>query len=195
MANELIGPITATRALKWSGEAGRDRLGLVSFLEEEHIVVGLEGASFEEAVEHLAAVLFRVHHVRKALRPAILQSIYEREAEGSTYIGQGIAIPHGIYDGGRDIIGVVGVSREGIPSSQPGGEPVHIIILIATPESQRDRHLEVLRAVSLLFGRHQDTRDAILSARTPWQVYELLQREEVAGYNPYLETGAEAARA
>ena len=229
VANELIGPITATWALKWSGEAGRDRLRLVSFLEEENIVVGLHGETFQEAVEELAPTLFRVHHVPKALRPGILQSIFDREAEGATYIGQGVAIPHGIFDGGRDIIGVVGVSREGVRQArvdhdfggesgrefggelggesggesggefggasggEPGGELVHIIILIATPDSQRDRHLDVLRAVSLLFGQHEDTRDAILAARTPWQVYELLQREELQGYNPYLEAEDAAA--
>ncbi|MGI5865184.1 MAG: PTS sugar transporter subunit IIA [Myxococcales bacterium] len=187
VANELLGPILTSRAITKSGEAGRDRLRLVNFLEEEHIVVGLEAGSMTEAIERLAKTLFRVHRVKRSARAAILASVLERERQESTYLEKGIAIPHGVYEGGPDIIGVVGVSREGIPADTHDGQPIRLVILVATPDDRRDQHLEMLAAVAKVFGHHEETREAVFAARNAAEVHTLLAREEIGSMNPYLE--------
>ena len=50
-ANEIVGPLMTRVALSRAGEVGRDRLRLIDFLQEEHIVTGFRADSKEAAIE------------------------------------------------------------------------------------------------------------------------------------------------
>ncbi len=184
--NEIIGPVCTRIALARSGDIGRDRSRLIDFIHEEHIVTDLEAESVEEALEKLTDVLVRTNDLQ-ANRDAILASALERESRGSTCLGDGLAVPHADLEEGDEIVGAVGISSEGLHFETPDGAPVHCMVLIATPPSQRDHRLEVITAFSRAIFSDRGIEQQLYHARTPAHAYELLHHEESEDFNHFLE--------
>lgn len=184
--NEIIGPITTRLAIGASGEVGRDRPRLIDFLHEEHIVVGLDARTLPEAIEGLVDHLLSSHRV-DADRSSFLRAVLDGEALGSSALGHGLAIPHARLPSGGGMVGVMGISPEGIPAPTPDGRPVHCIVLLATPEGQQDRHLEVLAALAKAIDTDPNIRDGLYHARSPAHAYELLHAEDAEDFNYFLE--------
>ena len=185
---ELIGPIFTGNTLKRIGETDKDRIRLLEFLQEEYIMINLNTNNKWVAIDKLTGFLFRTHKCHEYMTLKELKdSVHSREKEISTGIGHNIAIPHAIIKGGPRIMGVIGIAPEGIDFDSIDGELVNIIIMIATPEDSYDLHLNVLAHVARIFGHHHQIKEQLIAARTPAEVYEILQSEEVERLNPFFE--------
>ena len=185
--NEVVGPILTRLGLVRSGETGRDRTRLIDFIQEENIVTDFVAETKEAAIEQLVNVLVRTHQLSASIRRPLLESTLHREAEFSTCIGAGLAVPHGVLPEGTSMLGVMGVSREGLAFSGPDGEAIKIMVLLATPASQRDRHLQVLAAIARGIGKNRASQKALASARTPAHAHEILHNEESEDFNYFLD--------
>lgn len=176
--NELIGPVLTRFALRRSGNYQRDRVHLIDFLHEENITTEFDAKSKEEAIEKLVDILLQSNHMVYD-REKLLQSVLEREAEMSTCLGAGLAVPHAEVnmEGGR-MMGAMGISQKGLNMETPDGKPVHMMVLLATPPNQRDRHLAVLAAMARTIGSDPNIRQQLFHARTPAHVCEILHSEE-----------------
>lgn len=183
--NEIVGPIATKLALERSGEAGKDRPRLIDFIREEHIVMDLKADTKEEAIATLTDWLIETHGLNVE-RESLLQSVQKREAEMSTCVGNGLAVPHGELDSGKSMVGVMGLSRVGLPFDTPDGRPVHCIVLLATPASQRDRHLEVLASLMRAIGADPNIQWQLYNARSSAHAYELLHTEQAEDFNYFL---------
>ncbi|MBQ7954679.1 MAG: PTS sugar transporter subunit IIA [Lachnospiraceae bacterium] len=78
------------------------------------------------------------------------KQVYAREEEGTTGIGEGIAIPHGKGDGVKAPGLAAMVIPDGVDFDSLDGKPVHLIFLIAAPNTKENVHLEVLSKLSVL---------------------------------------------
>jgi PTS system fructose-specific IIC component len=185
MANELFGSLTAHFALKKSGEIAKDRPRLMDFIEEQHIMTDFSAGSMEEAVEKLADLMIHTHDI-KTDRGSFIRSILEREKQASTCLGSGLAIPHGIVEGRETIMGVMGLSSRGLDFETPDGRPVHCIVLLATPESQRTRHLEVMAGLARMVARSPELKEQLFNAGSPAHAHDVLHAEEAENFNYYL---------
>ncbi|MCB9896628.1 MAG: cation:proton antiporter [Planctomycetes bacterium] len=184
--NELVGPILGRLALQRSGDAGADRARLIDFLHEENIVTDLRASTKEEAIEQLVDVLIGTNRL-DADRDALLASVLARESEMSTCFGSGLAVPHGILPHGASMVGAMGISREGLPLDTPDGRPVHCMVVLATPENERDRHLQVLAALAKSVGTDPVVRRQLFAAASPAHAYEILHAKDAEGFNYYLD--------
>jgi nitrogen PTS system EIIA component len=61
-------------------------------------------------------------------------SVINRDELGPTGIGEGVAIPHVWHAGLDRMVAALAVSRGGLDYPSLDGEPVHIIVLILTPQ-------------------------------------------------------------
>ena len=186
--NEIVGPVLTRVALVRSGDYGQDRARLIDFLNEENIVTDFGAATKDEAIDQLVSLLIRSNHLH--VDPErFRQSVLAREAEFSTCLGNGLAIPHGVVDGGGAICGVMGLSREGLHFDTPDGTPVHCMILLATPPGERDRHLEILAGLAKAITSDRNVQRRLFNAKSPAHAYEILHTEEVADFNYFLDSG------
>jgi len=186
-ANELLGPFLVRRALVKTGEAGADRDRILEFLHEENIVVDLQADTKEQAIERLVDVLIRTNHL-DADRQRLLQSVLDRERDMSTCFGEGLAVPHGVFEGGDAIVGAMGLSARGWHFDAPDGKPVHCMVVLVTPDTARDRHLQVLAALAKAIGSDPNRQRQLFASASPAHAYELLHAEEgTEDFNWYLE--------
>lgn len=186
MLSEIIGPILTRYALVRSGEFGMDRARLIDFLHEENIDTNFTARNKEEAIEKLTDLLIRSNRLNID-RDKLLNSVMERERDFSTCFGEGLAIPHGTLEEGSEIIGAMGISREGLDIETPDGIPVHCMILLATPVTMRNRHLEVLAAFAKTIGSDRNIQRQLFNAKSSAHAYDLLHAEELEDYNYFLE--------
>jgi mannitol/fructose-specific phosphotransferase system IIA component (Ntr-type)/Kef-type K+ transport system membrane component KefB len=185
--NEIVGPVLTRLALLKSGDYGKDRARLIDFLHEENITTELEAETLEDAIEQLVDLLVRSNAL-SVDRDVLLASVLERERQASTLLGDGLAIPHGDIEEGDRIVGVMGISRPGLPFDAPDGLPIHCLIVLATPPSARLHHLEVLAAFARTIGADRTVRQQLFHAHSPAHAYEILHAEEHAeDFNTYLD--------
>ena len=83
-------------------------------------------------------------------KEAYRREVYRREEESTTGIGGGIAIPHGkgAFVSSPGLAAMV--VRDGVDFDSLDGEPVHLIFLIAAPNTKDNVHLDVLSKLSML---------------------------------------------
>lgn len=189
--NEIIGPVLVRAALGRAGEVGRDRIRLIDFLQEEHIFAHFEAATKEVAIARLVDLLLRSHSMRGVDREALLASVLERESQGSTCLGGGLAVPHGILPDGEPMVGVMALSEEGLPFETPDGRPVHCMVLLGTAPNERDRHLQVLATLARTIGIDRAFQDQLFQAKSAAHAYELLHGEESESFNYFLDEALE----
>lgn len=78
------------------------------------------------------------------------RQVYAREEEGTTGIGEGIAIPHGRCDAVKMPGLSAMVIKNGVDFESLDQEPVYLIFLIAAPNTKDNVHLDVLSKLSVL---------------------------------------------
>lgn len=189
--NEIVGPVLTRHALHRAGEVGRDRLRLIDFLQEEQILTDFAADSKEAAIDRLVDLLIRTHGLRTVDRAALRDSVLEREAQGSTCLGGGLAVPHGILPEGQPMVGVMALSRRGLDFDTPDGRPVHCMVLLGTAPEERDRHLQVLAALARTVGTEPAFQEQLFDSKSPAHAYELLHGEESEHFNYFMEEALE----
>ncbi len=184
--NEVVGPILVRFGLDKSGNLGKDRARLIDFIHEENIVTDFHATSKEEAIQQLADLMISSHGLQID-RDAFVADVLHRESLMSTCIGRGLAVPHGRLEGGDQIVGVMGISRGGLPFGTPDGLPLRCMVLLASPPEQRRRHIEVQAVLARSIGADWSLQLQLYNAKTPAHVYEILHAEEFEDFNYFLE--------
>ncbi|RKZ15578.1 hypothetical protein DRQ53_08700 [bacterium] len=185
-AAEIIGPMTARWALRRSGDAGRDRERLIDFIHEQNITTQLIGPDKKSAITQLVDLMITSHGMTVE-REALLEEVLARENEFSTCIGGGLAIPHAVLPEGNQIYGVIGISHDGLDFVTPDHRPVHCMVLLATPQNLRDRHLEVIAALARTVGHDLNLQHLLFAARSPAHVCEIFRHEAFEELNVHID--------
>ncbi|MFB3065102.1 MAG: PTS sugar transporter subunit IIA [Planctomycetota bacterium] len=141
----------------------------------EHIipaerVVFLKATTKEGALREMVAVAAREPEVGDEAK--LLEAILEREKIMSTGIGLGIAVPHAKVPFVSDFIVSFGKAPEGLQFNSLDGNPVQFVVLIAGPEGEQERYLQLLARITLKLKEQSVRRqlseamdvDAILAA-------------------------------
>ncbi len=104
--------------------------------------------SKKEALDQMVDLMVKSGKIKDV--ESYRKAVYAREEEGTTGIGEGIAIPHGK---GESVIkpGLAAmVIKEGVNFDSLDGQPVNLIFLIAAPNTKDNVHLDVLSKLSTL---------------------------------------------
>lgn len=184
--NEIVGPILTKLALQRSGDAGRDRRRLLEFLQEQNIITNFQADSMQQAIEKLVGHLAASHRLEVDRRD-LLASALEREAKGSTCLGGGLAVPHAFLPEGHRVVGVMGLSRTGLPFPAPDDKPVHCIVLLGTSIGEAKLHLQILATLARTIGTDLSMQDRLFGAASPAHAAEILHGEESDEFNVFLD--------
>ena len=185
--NQLVGPSAARFALTKAGEAGMDQARLLDFLDENHITVNVTGSTKEEIIRSLAAQLYTTQDRPMLEQEKFIQEVLKREELESTCLSQGLMVPHAELPEGHRVTGILGVSSKGLNLGAPDGLPIHAILLLATPKTDRKKHLEILAAFASAITRDVNLREQLYHARSAAHAYDVLHADEAADINYFIE--------
>ena len=110
-------------------------------------IVLLQATSKADAIRELGGVVAATPQVEDG--EALVQAVLEREKIMSTGIGLGIAIPHAKISAVNDFVVAFGKSDAGIEFHSLDGKPVNFVVLIAGPQDQQERYLQLLARITL----------------------------------------------
>lgn len=105
------------------------------------------------------------------VEPAYIDSLHAREQVANTYLGHGIAIPHGVPEH-RHLIRRTGIAVLGVPDGVDwqDGERARLVVAIA---AQSDEHIELLQRLTRIIGDEAKLA-TLLNATHPQAVIDTL---------------------
>jgi len=138
----------------------------MSVLTLDQVRIHSGSSTQEEALQEATDILVAAG----AVTPAYVDAMRQREQTVSTYMGNGLAIPHGTNDTKDAILG----SALSVVRYDGGvdwdGEAATFVVGIA---GRGDEHLEILSQIAILFSDEDDVAK-LNAAQTPDELYALL---------------------
>jgi PTS system nitrogen regulatory IIA component len=122
--------------------------------------------------------LSRVYPIKE--KEKLVKTLMNREALGSTGIGQGIGIPHAKSNAIKELIGALGISQSGVDFDSLDGEPTKIFFLLVAPEDAAGPHLKALARISRML-KDKFLRDSFLTARDEKTIINIIAKEDQKG--------------
>lgn len=150
---------------------------LMDFLCEKAVSADLRSIDKKGVIEELVDLLIKSGKIKEKDKQEIVKIILDREALGSTGIGQGIAIPHGKCDSVKELTAALGISKRGINFDALDGEPVYIFFLLLAPEDSAGPHLKALAKISRLL-RDKYLRDSLIKAEDEKKIIGIIKEED-----------------
>jgi PTS system nitrogen regulatory IIA component len=144
-------------------------------LEGDLIIEDLHATDKTGVIREFASLLTRTGKVRDA--DQLVKVILERESQGSTGIGDGIAIPHAKSREIADSVVAFGRSKTGVDFQSLDGKPAYLFFLLVTPESRPGEHLKTLARISRLM-RNTTLRDELRQCSVRQEIRKLILDED-----------------
>src|SRR5437016_11312180 len=118
------------------------------FVVKEAIIPDLKANTKEGVIREMVDSLMTAGQFKTGDPEDTIKAILKRELLGSTGIGRGVAIPHTKHPSVDRLVGTVAVSRGGVPFDSLDGEPVHLFVMLISPQDRPGDHLRALENVS-----------------------------------------------
>ena len=153
----------------------------------QHIRLGVRARNKEEAIRAAGQVLVDSGHIA----PGYVESMLGREGQANTYLGNGIAIPHGMQKD-RELIRQTGVSVVQLPDGVEWneGQTVRIVVGIA---AKSDEHLGILSALTDVLDDAKTSRRLAETSDPQEIIAGLSRRTEATANHEAISTRAEAS--
>ena len=151
---------------------------IIDLLKAEAIQLNTAVASKEEAIDKMIALHEKAGNLSDTA--AYKEAILAREAQGTTAIGEGIAVPHAKSDSvktpGLSAITVPG----GVDYGASDGKPSDICFMIAAP-LDGDLHLEILSRLMVMLMEPEFCND-LRNAKTADEFLNIIDKKESEKY-------------
>ena len=136
-------------------------------LTENSIILGAEAKDKYEAIEIVGNLLLQEGKVEASY----IDAMKAREDMLSTYIGNGVAIPHGVGES-KDSIIESGISVAQFPKGVDlgDGNTAYIVIGIAGKDNE---HLDILANIATVCEDEAQV-EKLIKARSPREIYDML---------------------
>jgi two-component system sensor histidine kinase KdpD len=155
---------------------------LGGLLVPERIIIWKDPVTKQDIRQRLAEVVVAG---KPGLTPKhVIEKLLEREQQGSTYLNEGVALPHARLEEITEPLVALGLTHGGVLDSQTE-KPVEAVFVLLSPESGSNIHLQLLARVGRAL-QNRALRRALLEAQTP--------RDALQAISDY-ESAAAAARA
>lgn len=153
---------------------------ITDLLNEKAIQIDGIASQKEEVINKLIDLMMNNGNIKD--KEEYRKVVMAREKEGTTGIGEGIAIPHGK----SKVVSAPGLSAmvvpDGVEFKSLDGQPVKLLFLIAAPDTKDNVHLEVLSRLSTLL-MDEEFRQALLNSKTPKEFLTCIDRAEKVKLN------------
>lgn len=135
------------------------------------INIDLKGETKSEIIDEMVDILYNNGKLND--REEYKKEILKREAQSSTGMEEGIAIPHGKTDAVKIPTVAIGISKKGVDYESLDGKHSHLFFMIAAPANSNNSHIELLSKITTLL-LEDDIREALINAKSKEEVLDIL---------------------
>lgn len=143
---------------------------MTNILSKEKVILNAQASSKSEAIRMAGNLLVKAGHVSEDY----VDKMLEREEIASTYMGGGLAIPHGTKEA-KGMVASTGLSIVRFPEGVDfgGDEPAFIVIGIAAAGGD---HMEILTNVAMIFT-DDESIEKVMNASTEEEILAIFEGE------------------
>ena len=152
---------------------------ITDLLQENAIRLNALASTKEEVLNQMVNLISQTKNISN--KQEFKEAVFRREKEGTTGIGEGIAIPHGKSKAVKKATLAAMVLPKGVEFEALDNKKVNLIFLIAAPENQENTHLEVLSRLSALL-MDEKFRENLKRAKTPVEFLKYINEAETNKY-------------
>ena len=151
---------------------------IIDLLKKDAIELNTEASSKQDAIDKLVALHQKAGNLSNEAE--YKEAILLREQQGTTAIGEGIAVPHAKSDSVKNA-GLSAVTLpNGVDYGAPDGKPSDILFMIAAP-MDGDLHLEILSRLMVML-MEPEFCNALRSAKTADEFLSIIDSKEKEKY-------------
>lgn len=121
---------------------------IVDLMDEQSIELSGKASSKEDILNKMVSLISESGKIEDA--ELYRKGVFAREAESTTGVGEGVAIPHCKSSAVKKPALAAMVVPDGVDFESLDGEPVTLLFLIAAPDTADNVHLDVLSKLSVL---------------------------------------------
>lgn len=153
---------------------------IIDLLDDRSILLDGRVADKKAALDQMVELMDASGKLRD--KETYRQGVYAREQEGSTGIGEGIAIPHCKSDAVIKPGLAAMVVKDGVEFESLDGQPAHLFFLIAAPNTEDNVHLDVLSRLSVLL-MDEDFTNKLRQATSVSEFKQIIEDAEKSSEN------------
>lgn len=153
---------------------------IIDLLDDRSILLDGRVADKKAALDQMVELMDASGKLRD--KETYRQGVYAREQEGSTGIGEGIAIPHCKSDAVIKPGLAAMVVKDGVEFESLDGQPAHLFFLIAAPNTEDNVHLDVLSRLSVLL-MDEDFTNKLRQATSVSEFKQIIEEAEKSSEN------------
>ena len=153
---------------------------IIDLLDDRSILLDGRVADKKAALDQMVELMDVSGKLRD--KETYRQGVYAREQEGSTGIGEGIAIPHCKSDAVIKPGLAAMVVKDGVEFESLDGQPAHLFFLIAAPNTEDNVHLDVLSRLSVLL-MDEDFTNKLRQATSVSEFKQIIEEAEKGSEN------------
>lgn len=153
---------------------------IIDLLDDRSILLDGRVADKKAALDQMVDLMDASGKLRD--KETYRQGVYAREQEGSTGIGEGIAIPHCKSDAVIKPGLAAMVVKDGVEFESLDGQPAHLFFLIAAPNTEDNVHLDVLSRLSVLL-MDEDFTNKLRQAASVSEFKQIIEKAEKGSEN------------
>lgn len=139
-------------------------MNINDLLIKEAMIMDLQATDKKGAIDEMVQKLYDIGRITDV--DEFKDGILAREAETSTGLGDGIAMPHAKKEAVKEATVLFAKSKQGVNYEALDGQPTYLFFMIAAPEGADDTHLQALAALSRQLV-NQDFVANLKNAQTP----------------------------
>lgn len=145
-------------------------MNINELLIKDAMIMDLKATDKKGAIDEMVQKMYDVGRISDIA--VYKEGILTREAQTSTGLGDGIAMPHAKNKAVKEATVLFAKSNAGVDYEALDGQPTYLFFMIAAPEGANDTHLQALAALSRLLI-DADFVAQLKSAKTPDEVQQL----------------------
>lgn len=162
---------------------------ITDLLKKEGIELNGPSASKAETIDRMVDLMAATGNLKD--KQGYKKAVLKREEEGTTGIGEGIAIPHGKTAAVKEAGLAAMVCKNGTEYDAMDGQPANLLFMIAVPDNSNDTHLQLLSRLSMML-MDEDFRKKLVASTDKDAFLKLIDQKET---EKFAEEDAKEAKA
>lgn len=150
---------------------------LSDFIVRDAIIASIPSADRNGAIRDLIGSLAKAVSMTAEDAEVIVKAAIQRENQGSTGFGKGVAVPHVKHQKVPRIMATIGRAPEGIDFAALDRAPVYTIVVLLSPPDNPDGHLQAMENIFRHLQR-DNFRRFLRQAETSDAIWEIIQEAD-----------------
>ncbi len=150
---------------------------LTDFFVQEAVIPELTSTDRNGVIREMMTALAPHIALSEEDAGAVAKAVIQRENQGSTGFGKGVAVPHVKHPAIKRITATIGRSSTGVDFAALDRAPVYIVVLLLSPPENPDQHLASMENIFRHLQR-DNFRRFLRQASTREEINDLIKEAD-----------------